>query len=383
MPPTEGTLDSLRRELQKIESDLSSGATREKDLLEDMDATQRRIAILEHAIREEHGIGQRLQDSLHVVETDMALREQELASLTVDISRIEQERQLLAATAARSMLTRKRLTGWATLEFLLDAHSWRDLLLRRSVVIRLESASRAALETLTSLYDDLKAKENESSRSMQTLHARRDELAVRQSDVQELYSSIRGDLRQLSQSKRVLQKNLNHVRRDREFLTERREEIAESRRQIENIVSAVARGEPLAGVPLSMLKGSLPWPVNGRVVERFGMVRNRDLATVTDNPGIEVDASSEDHVTSVAEGKVSSVTWLRGYGNVCIVEHPGAFYTVYAKLGQVDVAAGDEIAANQLIGYPGFDPISESYRVHFEIWSGKNKKNPLEWLKNR
>ena len=281
------------------------------------------------------------------------------------------------------MLTRKRLTGWATLEFLLDAHSWRDLLLRRSIVIRLESASRAALETLTSLRDNLQAKEDETLRYMHFLQTRRNELAVRQSDVRELYVGIRGDLDQLARSKRTLQQGLNRIRRDRQLLSEQRDEIAESRRQIENIVNAIARGEPLQGVPLTLLKGELPWPVNGRVVERFGFVKNRDLSTVTENPGIEVDVSPEDNVTSVADGKVSSVTWLRGYGNVCIVEHPGAFYTVYAKLGQVDVKAGDEIIAHQTIGYPGFDPAAESYRVHFEIWSGKSKKNPLEWLKKR
>lgn len=383
MPPVQGTLDSLRRELLRIEHDLSSGATQEKSLLENMDITQRRIAILEHTVREEQRIGGDLRDSLQRLETDIALREQELTVLRGDVLSIEADRKRLAASAARSMLTRKRLTGWATLEFLLDAHSWRDLLHRRSLVIRLESASRASLESLTSLRDNLKDMEDETSRSMQSLQTRRDELAVRQNEVRELYSSIRGDLENLSRSKRALQKSLSRVRRDRELLSEKRDEIAESRRQIENIVNAAARGEPLEGVPLSLLKGALPWPVNGRVVERFGMVRNRELATVTDNPGIEVETSPDDRVTSVADGKVSSVTWMRGYGNVCIVEHPGAFYSVYAKLGQVDVKTGDEIAANQLIGYPGFDPIAETYRIHFELWSGKTKKNPLEWLRKR
>ena len=76
MPPAKSTLDSLRRELSRIERDLSSGATQEKDILEDMDVTQRRIAILEHTVREEQRIGERLQDSVRILETDVALREQ-------------------------------------------------------------------------------------------------------------------------------------------------------------------------------------------------------------------------------------------------------------------------------------------------------------------
>jgi septal ring factor EnvC (AmiA/AmiB activator) len=149
------------------------------------------------------------------------------------------------------------------------------------------------------------------------------------------------------------------------------------------MIGKMARGEPMSGVALSVLRGSLPWPVIGRLVSRFGIVRNRKLATVTENPGIELAATADAAVSTVAEGRVSSVTWLRGYGNVCIVEHPGSFYTVYAKLGQVVVRPRDELRAGEIIGYPGFDAGSEDYRVHFELWSGKEKKNPIEWLQAR
>jgi murein hydrolase activator len=118
-------------------------------------------------------------------------------------------------------------------------------------------------------------------------------------------------------------------------------------------------------------------------VERFGKSRNSELETVTDNPGIELICKAGEAVQSVAPGRVSSITWLRGFGNVCIVEHPGSFYTVYAKLGEVSVKANDVVTDASVIGYPSLDPLNNDYRFHFELWDRREKQDPLTWLEKR
>ncbi|MBU1983357.1 peptidoglycan DD-metalloendopeptidase family protein [bacterium] len=383
MPPPGWTLDSLRRELLRIDEELLTGENRERDMLFEMDHAQRRIVLLDQAVREQRQLGQELQDSIKILETEISARERELGALGGQIMEIEDDERALAESVARAMLARKRLTNWAMLEFLVGAYSWRELLVRRSVISRMETVGRRAVESLSGLRDSLQIKEDTLFLWNQELRTRRDRLAGSRAVVAALEADVGKDLSSLTENKTLLQKRLNRVRQNRRLLSAQRDELAEAQKQIEEIVNRIARGEPLAGVPLTLLKGSLPWPVDGRVVQRFGTVRNRDLATLTDNPGIDIEAGAETEVASVADGRVSSVTWLRGYGNVCIVEHPASFYTVYAKLGQVNVQAGDEVAMMEPIGYPGWDIATESYRVHFELWSGKTKKNPLEWLKKR
>ncbi len=128
------------------------------------------------------------------------------------------------------------------------------------------------------------------------------------------------------------------------------------------------------------LKGLLPWPVDGSLASRFGKKRHRKLETVTENPGIDVAAVASKPVHAVAPGTVKTVTWLRGFGNICIVQHEGDHHTVYARLGEVLLKQGDVIDTQTVVGYPGFDAEHESYVVHFEVWAGKEKQDPIAWL---
>ncbi len=50
------------------------------------------------------------------------------------------------------------------------------------------------------------------------------------------------------------------------------------------------------------------------------------------------------------------------------------------NLAKVLVKQDDVIDASTIVGYPGFDPERESYGIHFEVWSGKEKQDPIAWL---
>lgn len=380
-PVPERTLDSLRQELLRVDQTIKQSTSQEQNLLQEMDAVQKRLTLLEQMVRDQQQQETTLKDSIRSLETVIDTQEDTLSVLGTEILALEDEETKLAGAVARSMLANRRLSDWALLEFLIGAHTWPELLARRSVVSRLEITGRRSLAAMRVTVDTLKVREDDIFLRTQTLRERQNRLNANRQQALALGQTIQKDLDELADNRKWLQSQLKRVRKDRRLLSAQRDDLESAQQEIENIINKVARGEPLSGVSLSLLKGALPWPVDGRIVQKFGMVRNRDLATLTENPGIELEADPNAVVTAVAEGKVSSVSWLRGFGNVCIIEHPGSYYTVYAKLGQVLVTAGQDISMSGMIGYPGFDAASGTYRMHFEIWSGKTKKDPLQWLK--
>ncbi|NTU53012.1 MAG: peptidoglycan DD-metalloendopeptidase family protein [Chlorobiaceae bacterium] len=127
--------------------------------------------------------------------------------------------------------------------------------------------------------------------------------------------------------------------------------------------------------------GSLPWPVSGGViVRRFGSSLDKELNIVTISNGIDISVPSGTSVKSVSGGKVVQITYLPTFGNVVIVRHPKSYLTVYANLGRVSVSRGEIIRSRQLLGISTAMPEGGSF-VHFEVWKGRNKQNPQNWLR--
>ncbi len=127
------------------------------------------------------------------------------------------------------------------------------------------------------------------------------------------------------------------------------------------------------------LKGRMNWPVSrGRVVRDFGENRNEKLNTVTLNYGIDIKTTPDADVHAVADGVVSVIDWLPGYGSVLILTHKGDYRTVYSHLSDIYVKEGDRVKAGAVIGKVGES--LEGNILHFEILNSRKKQNPEMWL---
>ncbi|MDP4116080.1 MAG: peptidoglycan DD-metalloendopeptidase family protein [Bacteroidota bacterium] len=133
-----------------------------------------------------------------------------------------------------------------------------------------------------------------------------------------------------------------------------------------------------SGALFSSLRGKLNWPVSGKLFGKYGENRNEQLNTISLNYGIDILANSDLNVKAVAEGVVSVIDWIVGYGSVVIVTHRGGYRTVYSHLAGIHVKEGDRIKAGTIIGRVGESV--EGNLLHFEVWSERNNQNPELWL---
>lgn len=127
----------------------------------------------------------------------------------------------------------------------------------------------------------------------------------------------------------------------------------------------------------SELKGKMNWPVaSGKIVRKFGENKNKKLKTVTLNYGIDIKSNGK--VFAVAEGVVSVIDWIVGFGSIIIITHKGDFRTVYGHIANIQVNEGDIVQAGTELGT--VNQSLEGNIVHFEIWDERNYKNPQKWL---
>ena len=147
-----------------------------------------------------------------------------------------------------------------------------------------------------------------------------------------------------------------------------------------NPSAAKQNSGPQINVPVH----SLPWPVKGNVISKFGKEYRADLNTWIFRDGIKIAARPGEPVRAVAEGSVIYAGPFRSYGNVVILDHTKGFFTIYGFLREIQVAVGDKLTAQGVIGTVGKDTQSSSgtgqSAVYFEIRQGTAAVDPQRWL---
>ena len=124
-------------------------------------------------------------------------------------------------------------------------------------------------------------------------------------------------------------------------------------------------------------KGSLPWPIKGRVTARYGNSRNLGKLTWQ---GIMIKAPAGKNIVATASGQVVFSDWLRGFGLLLIIDHGDQYMTLYGNNQSLLKDVGDKVNANELIALSGDKGIREYVGLYFEIRYKGNPTNPKKWL---
>ncbi|MFM2307601.1 MAG: hypothetical protein RLZZ367_2270 [Bacteroidota bacterium] len=130
-------------------------------------------------------------------------------------------------------------------------------------------------------------------------------------------------------------------------------------------------------------RGKLPWPVvRGHVVSNFGKHEHPLLkGVVVENNGVDIKTEAGSDARSVFGGTVVSVFFLPTTQNCVIVKH-GEYFTVYSNIETVTVKTGQTLTTKQSLGKLHTDKGEDLTKVHLEIWKGKDKMDPSQWLAN-
>ena len=148
-----------------------------------------------------------------------------------------------------------------------------------------------------------------------------------------------------------------------------------------NLASMLQRVQPTASTRFTALRGKLPWPVVGTLTGRFGEAVHRELGTTTTRQGIAIRAVAGDPVQAVAAGRVVYAGWMRGYGQMVLLDHGEHYHTLVAHLDRVAVHVGQQLAAGAVLGHVGESGWQEAPGLAFELRHGSGAVDPTPWLR--
>jgi septal ring factor EnvC (AmiA/AmiB activator) len=366
-------LQALRDQIRTFEQKIKQQQRNERSTLELLDSYDRKATTLGKLIR-------KLRSGEHELETAADQTRQ-------DLQRLEDQLSFLKTHYAQYVASIYKSGPVYDLELLLSSRSINQLYIRAEYLKRfstqrredarkIEAKQREIEETQAELQQQL----GEQRRLLAEKGAEEDRLATLMSDRRVILQGIRKD-------KRNIQREIDRkvkAAKELEDLVARLIEADRVRKaqQEEDIRAGRLPQPPPAVGTFASKRGKLRWPVSeGAVVARFGNQIHPTLKTITQNTGIDIAVPSGSPVNAVAQGEVSTIWWLPGYGNLVILNHYDGYRTVYAHLADINVTEGQKVNEGDLLGTSG--ETVDGPRVHFEVWKEREKQNPALWLSQR
>ena len=132
-----------------------------------------------------------------------------------------------------------------------------------------------------------------------------------------------------------------------------------------------------AGSPFAALQGRLSLPVRGEITNRFGAPRNNSKITWK---GLFIRTPDGAAIKAIAAGKVVFSDWLRGFGNLLIIDHGDSYMSLYGNNDVLHRQAGDMVQGGETIAAAGNSSDEMDSGLYFELRHQGKPFDPLNWM---
>lgn len=241
-----------------------------------------------------------------------------------------------------------------------DRANWLNTL--RANLRKIDALSEATLEQRSALLS-LQAEQKAQQQSLQQSKQKRQQM-----------------LGKISLQLRSQRREIHRLQRDENRLAQLVEKITQMLAQPKS--KSIFRNDNLPddrfdGRPFAKLKGKLVIPVRGDITNRFG--DKRPDSTIKWK-GIFVRAATGQPVKAIAAGRVVFADWLRGFGNLLIIDHGKGYMSLYGDNETLFKQVGDELNGGDTISTVGNSGGNEDSGLYFELRLQSKPLDPLKWL---
>jgi murein hydrolase activator len=326
-----------------------------------------------------------LKGQLETADLDLQIQSGERRVL--DLRKAEAEREASRASTDRDAARR-------------DADARRsDLATRMSALYRLGRLGYlrplAAADSATSFLDGLRLLTHLARRDAAllarheeaavTLAAREEELVVRRRELTDLLTESRKKEVAFAAArarKATLLARVHETARVEEKQVSTLEDKSERLAGLLDLLEGRGRALAPGAAPVRKYRGALDWPLRGTVAVPFGRIANPKFPkTFLRSSGWTIDAPTGTPVHAIFSGEVVYAQWLKGYGNLVVVDHGDGVFTLYGRLATGTIGRGEHVGIGDRIGLLGESPEDEPAGLYFELRDNRTSTDPATWLR--
>jgi len=130
------------------------------------------------------------------------------------------------------------------------------------------------------------------------------------------------------------------------------------------------------GVNFRKLKGKLKLPVKGKIIHKFNSKRK---VTGVRWKGLFIKSLEGSEVYAVASGKVVFSDWIKGFGNIIIIDHGKGYMSLYGNNNSLLKESNDIVKGGSVIALVGNSGGNITNGLYYELRKNSKPFNPLKW----
>ncbi|MEW6264393.1 MAG: peptidoglycan DD-metalloendopeptidase family protein [Thermodesulfobacteriota bacterium] len=360
---------AARDKSEELEA-LQAAEQEERRILKELDGLERQIGGIE--------------DRLAAIEREIVQTGRRLNQGDKDIRDLDRRIGELKKYLRRRLKAIYRLPDSGLLQVMLEADSLPDLIKRYRYLSLILARDEMTLTEFSQKTGEVKVRQAALKAEQSRLYQFRLEVAAQRDKLDEARRKKTGLLMQVHQRKELYIALLKAREESQEKLIKEViiEPIDREQRISADRAPAPAPKPETAGrkwPDFPALKGRLPRPVPGEIAGRFGKSTGPFNVTYT-RTGVIFLASPGGEVKAVLEGEVIYVGWLRGYGNIVIINHGQRYYTLIGGLAGPRPKPGDWVRQGESLGQAPQAGGEDKKEIYFEIRHGGQALDPAAWL---
>jgi len=355
----DGAINSLKSEIAKTRKDIQNQQNKEQSTARRISALEKEMSLISQLINKLTSVERHTKSQIRKLELFIPENERLLDTY---LNRYEKRAIEIYKKGSPTSIVK-----------LLSSSSWQQAVYRVRYMEIVSTIEKTMQDSIQLLLVDITNQKTDLNNALRKNISTKNDKAKQQALLIKNKKVTQSELDNIQQNKNELEKYLSEKQEGLKQLETVRQKLFNDKNKSLREKRIREQQEYLNTKQFAELKGQLPWPIEGKIVTKFGSHRNVELKTTTDNPG-------RSPVRTVLNGIVTTITFIRGYGTTIIIDHGGGFYTVYTHVTDLQIHEDGEVKSRDIIAYTSDADAINGSKLHFEIWGNQQKLDPEQWL---
>ena len=356
----------IQNQMSKVNKNIEDKQRQEKNVTQQIGLLSQKISLT--------------QQKANVVSSKIDKLQSNIFTLANNIEKANKDISSAQAVLKKRLIDIYKYGGVAEFNLLLSSRGAEDALANTYLLSKIAEQDKKLINDLTEkkrrltmTQAELRKEQNKLKGEKDDLHKQNRELKSASDERNALLAKVRKDKALFIAQQQELMKASNEMQAAIKKLLAEKQRIRDEERK--------KKGTPSLPTTVYYKGGRLMWPVQGTINSSFGTRTHPVFKTKVTHTGIDIGAPKGTPVGAAEAGEVLYTGWMRGYGQVVIIDHGSNLTTVYAHLSKIETQENARVKRGGVIGRVGSTGITTGNHLHFEVRFNGNAINPMNYLR--